>query len=222
MSESNSVWEERGPLEPQPGQARPDLAQYRRDWEENLRIKSFFNNVAKCEDLYFSDYHFSPGSACSDGFNISTLRSLQLNSCTNLDFLFDSLLDKISILKLKSLTIDRPKSIGVSGRDKLESFLMTYRGLEEISFSNLGQGRQGMRTISAQSATLKILKLHEPGVREGKKSYIPWKIADARVIATRRQHLQDVEDVSNIRRACPNLCHLVIDQNCIDLDVVGI
>lgn len=221
VSESNSICEERSPIDFEPGQAESDLAQCRHDWERDLPVKSVLDNVVDCGDLCFSGYQFPPGLASFDGIDFSTLRRLQLNSCTDLRFLFDSLLDKVSILKLKSLTIDQPKYFGASGRVRLEAFLVIYKGLEEIAFSNLGKGRQYMQTIFAQRATLKVLKLHEHGISDSKKHFVPWRLADAEIVDARRQHLQDVEDVTNIRRRCPELCHLVIDQKRIDLDILG-
>lgn len=60
---------------------------------------------------------------------------------------------------------------------------------------------------SAQSATLRILILHEIGVSESKKSYVPWRLANAEIITRRGEHLQDVDHIAKIRRACLKLCH---------------
>lgn len=211
------MWEESDLSELKDGQPRFALTPCGYDC---LRIKSVLDNVAKREDLCFSRYEFPPTSASFDGIDFSTLNSLQLSNCANIGFVFESLLCNVSRLKLKSLTIDQPISFGASGRHKLERFLKTYVGLEEVAFSNLGQSRQCMRTISAQSATLKVLKLHEPGVNGSNKHYVPWRVADADIIATRREHLQDVENVANICRTCPRLCCLVVDQQCVNLDVI--
>lgn len=219
VSESYYLRDECDPLKLKWGR-RSDFTQCHNDWESNLRIKSVFDNKDKHEDLCFSGYEFSPRSASFDYIDPSTLSSLQLINCSNWDFVFDSLFYNVSRLKLKKLTIHQPKSVGAYGRQSLQCFLTTYEGLEEIEFSSLGHSRQCLRTISAQSATLKILKLHEPAISDSKKSYVPWTLADAEMIATRKDHLQDVENVAKIRMSCPELRQVVIDHKRIDLGIM--
>lgn len=137
----------------------------------SLRCVSQFH--PRVEDVVSESKSIWEERGLLDGIDSSSLRSLQVNSCTELGFLLDSLLNKVSILQLKSLTISQSQSFGALGRDKLKLLLITNRGLQEFASSNLGQGRQCMRSNSAQSATLGVVKLHEPDVNDSKKLFVP-------------------------------------------------
>ena len=119
--------------------------------------------MAECAEVYFFGYQSRLRLASFDGIDPSTLTSLQLNNRPDLESLLESLL--YSSLNLKSLTIDRPKSLSASGRDKLEGLLTSYRVLKKVAFSNRGQGRQYMQTMSAQRTTLK--EIYEKGTFSG-------------------------------------------------------
>ena len=92
--------------------------------------------MAECAEVYFLGYQSRLRLVSFDGIDPSTLTSLQLNNRPDLESLLESLL--YSSLNLKSLTIDRPKSLSASGRDKLEGLLTSYRVLKKVAFSNPG------------------------------------------------------------------------------------
>ena len=235
-SESRFFWDRQGPnfeFDIDQDIVTANLPQYRqyRDWMRVPRIQISIDGTSKCEDLCLAGYAFPhpPGIIAGwqltppdlesfhsfDHIHLGRLRTLELKGCQDVGFMYNVLLHHISGLQLKFLILDqtetRPGYTGYTGREKLHEFLTTYKGLEEISFFNLAQSRQSIRTISAQRDSLRTLKLSESGTRGGSKAYVPWHLTDVDLIASQREHLQDVEDVASIRRALPNLQDLIID-----------
>ena len=167
-------------------------------------VRRTMDTRAKLDSFYFTSYCFPSGLEAVHHIDATRLNELTLNSCNNIGYLFNGLLYNISRIRLKRLVISRSQtqsSVGYIGREKIECFLMVYKGLEEIAFSNLGQDRPSLAAVLAQGRSLRVLKVHESRSTRTSKTRNP-------------AMFNEVEDVARIRKSCPHLEQLIIDQGC--------
>ena len=169
-------------------------------------IQRTVDMLADVDGLRFLGYQFPSGlGALEHHFETARLRTLQLESCVNIGYLFNSLLCNIQHVRLKTLIIDHTNlasDAGYFGSEKIKCFLIAHRGLEEIAFSHLGENRPCLRAILSQGLTLRSLKLCESRIQD-------------KGLVEQREPSSDVEDIDCIRKACLSLRHLTIDQVCI-------
>ncbi len=171
---------------------------------ELIPVKRTIDTQADRESLHLTSYGFSPSLTAVYGIDTLRLNELTLDSCHNIGHLFNGLLYNISRIRLKKLVISwsQTKSPGgYIGREKIECFLMVYKGLEKIAFSNLGENRPSLAAILAQGRSLRVLKLYESPSTCTSEARNPAKF-------------NEVEDVARICQACPHLEQLIIDQGC--------
>ncbi|KAK0513105.1 hypothetical protein JMJ35_004091 [Cladonia borealis] len=167
-------------------------------------VRRTIDTRAKLDSFYFTSYCFPSGLEAVHHIDATRLNELTLDSCNNIGYLFNGLLYNISRIRLKRLVISRSQtqsSVGYIGREKIECFLMVYKGLENIAFSNLGQDRPSLAAILAQGRSLRVLKLYESRSTRTSETRNPAKF-------------NEVEDVARIRKSCPHLEQLIIDQGC--------
>ena len=164
-------------------------------------IKRVVDTLTDVDRSCFSGYCFPPGFGALQHMDITRVRVLELNCCTNIGYLFNGLLCEIANVQLKILNISRTPAqsqSGYTGKEKIECFLTVHKGLEEVIFANLGEDRPCLPAILAQGKSLRILKLLE--------SYV--KGSDAN---ESRQNISSGEDKAKICKACPHLRQLVLE-----------
>ena len=162
-----------------------------------VNMRRAINTEADFHTLSFMDYRFPPGL---DHFDTPRLNMLHLNNCANVGYLFNSLLCNLSQIRITGLSLSQDKikpSTGYLGKEKIECFLMVYRGLETLALSNLGENRPCLGAILAQGPTLKFLDLCEMSTKEDYTADQPLTVASD-------------SDMDRIRRACPHLHHLSV------------
>ena len=167
-------------------------------------VRRTIDTRAKLDSFYFTSYCFPLGLEAVHYIDATRLNQLTLDSCNNIGYLFNGLLCNISRIRLRNLVISRSQtqsSVGYIGREKIECFLMVYKGLEKIAFSNLGQDRPSLAAILAQGLSLRVLKLYESRCTRTSETKNPAKF-------------NEVEDATHIRKSCPHLEQLIIDQGC--------
>ena len=166
-------------------------------------VRRIIDTRAKLDSLYFTSYYFPSGLEAVHHIDATRLDELTLDNCSNIGYLFNGLLCNISRMRLKRLVISRSQtqSVGYIGREKIECFLMVYKGLEKIGFSNLGQDRPSLAAILAQGRSLRFLMLYDSRSTRTSETRKPAKF-------------NEVEDVARIRESCPHLEQLIIDQGC--------
>ena len=167
-------------------------------------VRRIMDTRAKLDSFYLTSYCFPSGLEAVHHIDTTRLNELTLDSCNNIGYLFNGLLCNISRIRLKRLVISRSQnqsSVGYIGREKIECFLMVYKGLEKIAFSNLGQDRPSLATILAQGRSLRVLKLYESYSTRTSQTRNPAKF-------------NEVEVVARIRKSCPHLEQLIVDQSC--------
>ena len=165
---------------------------------ELIPVKRTIDTRADQDSFHFTSYGFPPRLDAVYHIDTTRLNELTLDSCHNIGHLFNGLLYNISRIHLKKLIISRslPQSpIGYIGREKIECFLMVYKGLEKIAFSNLGENRPSLAAILTQERSLRVLRLCTNEARNPGKPF-------------------EVEEVARICKACPHLEQLIIDQGC--------
>ena len=167
-------------------------------------VKRTIDTRAELDSFYFTSYCFPSGLEAVHHIDTARLNELTLDSCNNIGYLFSGLLCNVSWIPLKKLSISRSQSqsyVGYIGKEKIESFLMVYNGLEEIAFWNMGKDRPSLAAIFAQGRSLKVLTLYESRETCTSEARNPAKF-------------NGVVDVARIYKACPHLDQLVVDQDC--------
>lgn len=170
---------------------------------KSIMIRRTLDTKANVDDLRFDGYQFSPRLdeiQCQLG--TARLRSLELNNCRNIGYLFNNLLCNLPHIRLKAITVTQTAPLvdpGYLGKEKMECFLLVYKGLEEVSLLNLGQSRPFLGAILSQWSTLKCLVLRETLIEESPGP------------ANKEETSREMSDEAHIRRVCPYLQHLSVD-----------
>ncbi|KAL8941776.1 MAG: hypothetical protein Q9211_001667 [Gyalolechia sp. 1 TL-2023] len=90
--------------------------------------------VPDLEDLVLRNYSFLPQSRCLPvPIRLARIKNIELDNCSNTGYLFNNMLSVYQDMRLESLKIvDRAfKQVrGYVGKDKLDHFLVQYKGLK--------------------------------------------------------------------------------------------
>ena len=185
--------------------------------DSRLRITQCNSAYARStvRHLMLSRYSFTAQpSGLQVYLDFSKLKTLELQDCQDIGYLFNNILCNISQCRINVLRIDRinptgGKPQGYLGLAKIEAFLHLHRGLEKLTLSGV-EGNIDPRAIAAQGRTLTCLTLQ--GFKPLKKGGIS---------TPSPLPMLTLEETLDMCASLPGLKSLQIDATCDDLFLVS-
>lgn len=121
----------------------------------NLPSSSFGEQevIPELEHLILRNYSFLPQSLCLPlSIPLTRIKNLELFGCSNTGYLFNNMLSVYLDMRLESLRIvdsTSQQGSGYVGEDKLDHFLLTYKGLKLLDIRGLGQPSPSLTAVLA-------------------------------------------------------------------------